>query len=207
MFRLKQVRCYSELRQINFFKLFPKSYPNGGPPKDPFKTDLRKLRKEYLKLLTDSHPDKLVGSAVLKGDAPSGVDEASKVLNKAYGTLKSPLTRSQHVLQLNGVDVVSDDPNGLGAEIRNSFSGNKELLLMILDIHERLEDCSNKEELKGLKEENDARIAESESRLEELFREQNWDEAAVETIRLNFWFNIKNAIKEWEPGKPVNLTH
>ena len=33
------------------------------------------------------------------------------------------------------------------------------------------------------------------------------DELIMEAIRLKYWVNIANACKEWEPGKPVHLTH
>lgn len=220
---------------ISYFKLFPTVFPNNGPPKDAFKVNQRKLRKEYLKLQADSHPDILIGSNQLNNEqkeqlqqeahakqeaepsnltADEVIAENSKVLNRAYATLKSPLTRSQHYLALQGIDVTNDDSAGNEAETSNAnnlfkkiASSDQELLLMILDIHEQLESCGDYEELKQLKKENDERIEQSENLLDELYKSNNLERATVETIKLNYWFNIKNAIKEWEPGKRVNLTH
>lgn len=36
---------------------------------------------------------------------------------------------------------------------------------------------------------------------------KDWDPTIMEAIRLKYWVNIQNGIKEWEQGKPVHLTH
>ncbi|GMM36917.1 J-type chaperone [Saccharomycopsis crataegensis] len=207
--------------QPNYFQLFPRTFPNHGPPNDRFLINPKLLRKEYLQLQGETHPDLLLGLSGSNASNAEGaitaeeiVAENSKVLNRAYAMLKSPLTRSQHYLMLNDIDIMNDDDNNnssstsSSSQFRKIASQDQELLLMILDIHEQLETCGSQEELKQLKVENDQRIVEAEKILDDLYyNHHDLQNAAVETIKLNYWCNIKNAIKEWEPGKAVNLTH
>lgn len=178
----------------NFFTLFPKTTNS----KIFFKIDPKSLRKEYRSLQQQLHPD----SNISHDDTiPKYDDSQSSLLNKAYSTLKSSLLRSQHILALNGIDLSKD-------EVSKEYSlKDRELLFEILDIHENLENVNNENELEPVKQENDERIEKSEDTLNELFNNKDYENAAVETIRLRYWWNIDNAIKNWEPGKPINLTH
>ncbi len=177
----------------NFFKLFPKTTHS----KILFQIDPKSLRKEYRSLQQQLHPD----SNISHDDSIKYDDSKSSLLNKGYSTLKSSLLRSQHILELNGIDLSKD-------EVSKKYSlKDGELLFEILDIHENLENVNNEQELEPVKLENDERIAKSEAILNDLFNKQDYETAAVETIRLRYWWNIDNAIKNWEPGKPINLTH
>ncbi|CCH44510.1 DnaJ subfamily A member 3, mitochondrial [Wickerhamomyces ciferrii] len=194
LFKRLMSSTVSRRAPTNLFQLFPKTFPNA---QIRFRVDQKSLRKEYRLLQQESHPDSNIDhGSELKYD-----DSTSSLLNKAYSTLKDSLARSQHILELNGIDLKQD-------EISKKYSTkDHELLFDILDIHENLENVSNETELEKLKEENDERIESSEDSLEQFFKDQNYEDAAVETIRLKYWWNIDNAIKNWEPGKPVNLTH
>jgi len=180
----------------NFFKLFPKT--TGSQIN--FKIDLKTLRKEYRNLQTKLHPDSNIQHDIEQNKQHFD-DSQSSLLNKGYSTLKNSLLRSQHILELHDIDLSKDD-------ISKKYSlKDKELLFEILDNHETLENVTNEEELNDLKMENDSRILQSEEILQQLFNENDYENAAVETIRLRYWSNIDNAIKNWEPGKPINLTH
>lgn len=180
-------RFYSQSITKNLFQLFPKTTKS----KPHFQIDLKSLRKEYRTLQQQLHPD----------INHQTNDSQSSLLNKAYSTLKSSLLRSQHILQLNGIDLTKDD-------ISQKYSlQDKQLLFEILDIHETLENITDEMELESIKLENDERIAKSEELLDSLFQNNQFDKAAVETIRLKYWYNINNAIKNWAPDKPIQLTH
>ena len=45
------------------------------------------------------------------------------------------------------------------------------------------------------------------TRLKKAHESQDWEAAATLTVELRYWSNLDNAIKEWEPGKPILLTH
>lgn len=200
--RYNSLTNYSKL---NYFEFFPVTFPNNGPPRDSFLVNLRNLKKEFLKLQQNHHPDLIRDLNDLKGNGNAqDEDENSKLLNKAYSTLKSPLSRAQYILLLHGIDITSDEINN---QYKQMASSDNELLMMILDTHEQLETCKDFDELKILKSENDTRIKQSEKVLNELFSQEKYPEAALESIKLNYWVNLKGAIRDWEPGAPVNLTH
>lgn len=198
---------YSHIRlQVDYYKLFPKTFPEGSS----FKVDLKKLRKEYRALQQDVHPDMLHGSVQLNNSSstsstepPQDIkDEVSSVLNKAYSTLKSSLPRAQYILKTKAdIDLTNDD------QIKEFQFKDKNLLLFILELHEELENITKEEELVDLKRQNDLRIASTELELLLLFDRQEYQQAALELVKLKYWYNIANAIKNWEYGKPVNLTH
>jgi molecular chaperone HscB len=113
-------------------------------------------------------------------------------LNKAYITLKSPLTRAQYLLELHGIDLTN--------ETGTQEYTDQATLFDVLDIHESLESIDDEEELTKYKQENDERIKESVKKLEELFGSEQWDQAARECIKLKYWMNIDNAVKNWDGG-------
>lgn len=83
------------------------------------------------------------------------------------------------------------------------------LLMTVLEAHELLELAGSEADLEHVGVENDARIAETLAKIEALLAELPvvWDNVIIEAIRMKYWVNIANGIKEWEPGKPVHLTH
>lgn len=184
---------------MNYYKIFHNTFPNGPPPAGSFDVDQRQLRKEFRNLQGQYHPDILNS-----GDEKVQLDDAeySSVLNHAYATLKSPLTRAQYILKLNAnIDITTDEAS------KDYQFKDKALLLDILEIHEELENVSDDSELAALKISNDERIQDSISKLGQLFKDEDYENAAMESIKLKYWFNIDNAIKEWEEGKPVIMTH
>lgn len=164
-----------------------------------FTVDTKKLRKEYRKLQSVSHPD-LNNS--LNKDHDGGHGASSSLINKAYETLSDPLKRAQYILLLQaGIDL-SNDEVGKSLQFQD-----KTMLFEMMEIHEKLESIMNEKELDAMKKENQNKIKDLCETLTELFEAKEWDKAALATIRLKYCYNIKNALKEWEAGKPVTLTH
>lgn len=182
------VRKYSSEGSKNLFQLFPKTFVHGKPQ---WEVDLKKLRKEYRQLQSEYHPDVLT----------STVNDMSSQLNKAYKTLSKPLTRSQYILSLHGIDLSQD------GEAQKVMSKDPQLLMQVLDVHEQLEDISGESDLKVIEQSNKQRLKDCEERLKKAHESQDWEAAATLTVELRYWSNLDNAIKEWEPGKPILLTH
>ncbi|KAG7890662.1 hypothetical protein KL936_001946 [Ogataea polymorpha] len=180
---------------VDFYKLFPKTFPKGSPPNSPFSVDLKQLRKEFRLLQSTNHPD-------LNRIKDETAGDLSSLLNNAYTVLSSPLKRSQYLLKKNADIDLNDDA------VNKKFQFQDQSVLMeILNVHEDLEDIQSEQELAKLEQENDERIEKSIAKLEELYETEDYEAIALETVKLKFWENIKNALKEWEAGKPVNLTH
>lgn len=82
-----------------------------------------------------------------------------------------------------------------------------ELLMIVLEAHEMIEDAQSAEDLEGLTAENEERIRESEDVLEGAFRDHDIETAKREAVRLRYWVNVREAVSDWEEGKPAVLQH
>ncbi|KAI5926332.1 Co-chaperone Hsc20 [Camillea tinctor] len=185
----KQKKTY-----VSHYDFFPKTLPQGPPPRGPFAIDTRALRREFLALQGAAHPD-LHPPGHLKARA----EAASARINEAYRTLSGPLPRAQHLLALRGAaDAAADE----AAKVEDP-----ELLMLVLETREAIEEAGAEEELEPLRVENERRIGESEEVLERAFAEDDLETAAREVVRLRYWVNIAECIRNWERGKPVVLEH
>lgn len=187
----------------SYFTLFPQTFPKGGPPESSFVVNNRSLKKEYRKLQAANHPD-LINNLNKSESDDKTKHLSSSLINAAYSTLNDPLKRSQYLLKTRaGIDLTSD-----AAAHKYEFA-DREILMQILDIHESLENMKNEEEAEKARDENKTRMKGSIDKLTALYEKKpiNYDEIALETIKLKYWYNIKNALKQWQPGQPVNLTH
>ncbi|KAI1504632.1 Co-chaperone Hsc20 [Biscogniauxia marginata] len=172
------------------YDFFPRTLPLGPPPAGPFAIDTRALRREFLALQGGAHPD--LHPAHLKARA----EAASARINEAYRTLESPLARAQHLLALRG----------LGEDERGRVE-DPELLALVLEARERIEDAREEEDLEGPRRENEERVRKSEDLLARMFAEDDLAGAAAEVVRLRYWVNIRESIRNWERGRPVVLEH
>ena len=176
-----------------FYSIFPETLPDGPPPSGPFHIDVRALRREFLRLQAGTHPD-------LHGGG-SGAEAASALLNEAYRTLASPLGRAQYLLRERfGLDMAGDEAGQLAEP-------EPEVLGAVLEARELIEEAAAEEELEGLKEENEERIARAEEVLGRAFAEGDVELAKAEVVRLRYWMNVRESINNWESGKPIVLQH
>lgn len=184
----------------NYFALFPKTFPEDISKSDKgFTLDPKALRKEYRKLQALNHPD--LNNELNK----SSINESklsSSLINHAYETLHDPLKRAQYIISIHSSIDLNDDEIGKKYQFQD-----KEMLLEMMDIHERLEDIMDQRELNAMKKENDAKIDNLIKELSSALNENNWDLATLKTVRLKYCYNIKDALKNWAPGEPVILTH
>jgi molecular chaperone HscB len=85
------------------------------------------LEQKYKQLQAQLHPDRHVNAE--SGAKLAAIQQAS-LLNDAYATLKSPLRRAEHLLQLNGIDT----------SIFTQGDLDKDFLLAQLKLREKLEE-------------------------------------------------------------------
>lgn len=174
------------------YDLFPLTLPRGPPPNGPFNIDLRALRREFLQLQAQAHPDRHSGADKRRAEA------LSSRINDAYKTLMDPLARAQYVLSLNGIDVAGDET----AKVEDQG-----LLMEVLEARETVEDADTPENLVELREKNEARSLETVRLLEGALENGDWVSAKQEAVRLRYWMNISESLQNWEHGKPVVLQH
>lgn len=162
-----------------YYDLFPKTFPNGPPPNGQFIIDKGPLKKEYIELQNQSHPDK--GS--------SDVEEGkSSEISVAYKALLNPLQRAENILLSRGIDALAE---------KDSLT-DEELLMDVLMARETIADASSQEDLNQIKQENDKRIEESEKVLADAFSNDDLQLAKNETIKLSYWQSIRRQINEKE---------
>lgn len=178
------------------YEYFQKTLPQGPPPQGSFNIDLKALRREFLQLQSQAHPD--LHQGILKQRA----EALSSRINDAYKTLQDPLKRAQYILSLNGYETEGDEAAKMGDEI-----GDQELLMTVLEAREAIEDAQDPSDLDAVKAENEERITAAVSDLSNTMGAAQWEEAKQHVIKLRYWMNIKQSIDEWEPGKPVVLQH
>ncbi|KAI1651519.1 Co-chaperone Hsc20 [Daldinia loculata] len=180
---------------ISHYDLFPQTLPQGPPPKGRFAIDVRALRREFLTLQSTAHPDLAPPGASSKRRA----EAASARINDAYRTLADPLSRAQYLLRQRwGIDAAGEETGRVE---------DPELLMLVLETREAIEEAGSEEDLEPVRAENEARIRESEDRLARAFEEDDGERARREVTRLRYWVNIRDAVHNWEEGKPVVLQH
>ena len=184
------------IKSHTHYHFFPKTLPSGPPPHGPFTPDLNQLRREFLQLQASAHPDRH------PEDRKAYAQALSAKINEAYKTLSSPLLRAQYLLSLRGDHSHSDDAAQLG-----EGEGDQELLLEVLELRERIEDAETEVEIEEMKVENEKRLAESVRVLENAFARDDLETARREAVRLRYWVNVSDTLREWEKGKPVLLNH
>ncbi|KAF8917731.1 hypothetical protein BGZ58_005040 [Dissophora ornata] len=165
----------------------------GLSPEPTFDIDVKTLRNKFLRIQQQIHPDSY--SHNTNGDQVYAQQQSS-LANKAYATLKEPLSRANYMLEL------------LGAPIHESESLNEpELLMEVMEARELLEEAQTEEEVQDLKNVNDDRIKGTVEGLVRAFGEQDLESAKTLAIELQYWIRIKNVIRDWAAGKPIVADH
>jgi molecular chaperone HscB len=101
--------------------------------------DERLLETNYKQRQAEFHPDRFAGAGA--ASRLRAVQQAS-LFNEAYTTLKVPLHRAEHLLQLHGVDTQTHDQ----ADMDGAF------LLMQMELRENLEVALKAKDLRTLEE-------------------------------------------------------
>ncbi|KAK9323249.1 hypothetical protein V1517DRAFT_321107 [Lipomyces orientalis] len=184
----------SEKTWPSYYSLFPQTFKSGPPPHGPFAIDVRKLRNEFLKLQSKTHPD-----LARTEEDKSQYESASSQLNKAYSTLASPLSRAVYLLESGGM--------GIAEDAGRKMPQDPELLTEVYELLEEIENCQSEEEIGELSSSIDNRIRITEKELAESFDAHDLQRAKTATITMKYWVNIKEALKEWELGKPFRMLH
>lgn len=174
------------------YDLFPQTLPRGPPPSGPFPIDLQALKREFLQLQAKAHPDRHTGAN------KSRAEGTSALINEAYKTLQDPLLRAQYLLSLHGIDVAEDE---------TAKMDDPELLGEVLEVREMIESAEGESEVEELRVENERKLERSVGVLGRMCGNGDWDAAKSEAVKLRYWVNIREALRDWEPGKPVVLVH
>ena len=97
--------------RVDYFAVF-------GMPRR-LRVEVTGLEREFYARSRRLHPDRFASKPVEEQDAALA---ASSELNDAYRTLKEPISRTQHLLSLEGIEMeeAGDDPQGTPREAEAS---------------------------------------------------------------------------------------
>ncbi|KAK3823685.1 MAG: hypothetical protein JOS17DRAFT_777078 [Linnemannia elongata] len=172
---------------VNYFEIL------GLSPEPCYDVDLKDLRLKFFKIQQLIHPDSY--SQNTNGDQVYAQQQSS-LANKAYSTLKEPLSRANYILEL------------LGAPIHETESLNEpELLMEVMEARELLEEAQTEDEVQELKNVNDTRIKDTVEGLSKAFKGQDLEQAKTLAIELQYWIRIQNVIRDWVAGHPIVADH
>ncbi|KAI8990891.1 Co-chaperone HscB, C-terminal oligomerization domain-containing protein [Mycotypha africana] len=168
---------------LNFFHLMQ---VGEGEEKDKakFDIDLKAMRKRFLLLQQQAHPDSYSQKDKREMDY---AQLQSGVINKAYHTLKNPLSRAKYMLENLGLPVSESDS-----------LVDPELLMDVMEFREEMEEVQSEEELLPLKERNEEKYNETVDKLASAFAGEDYDTAKTLTIQLQYLTRNQNAIRDWQ---------
>lgn len=138
-----------------------------------FPLNLKTLETAYFTAQGACHPDRFVG----KGEAERmAAISRSQLVNDAYETLKNPLRRAEHLLELQGLAPLDDDAKAPPT-----------LLMEMMELREGIFDAGGDGvELARMIEDIKTRANETTQELERAFAAVEYTKAAEETQRLHY---------------------
>ncbi|KAI0033179.1 HSCB C-terminal oligomerization domain-containing protein, partial [Vararia minispora EC-137] len=162
----------------DFYDIFDQlSSPN------PFRVDPSKLKLRFRDIQRHVHPDVWSPYGEQKVEAAR---DLSGLVNKAYNTLLSPVSRIEYILSRHGLDVAETDQ-----------VDDPELLMEILEAREGLQDASSQQQVDNIRQENAERVKDVVEELEQLVDTQDWERARQAAVRLKYLQGIEDAAKAW----------
>ncbi|KAJ9064189.1 hypothetical protein DSO57_1033028 [Entomophthora muscae] len=138
-----------------------------------YKIDPQSLRLKFFDIQRKTHPDNFYS----KTNAGSSEDLSSWV-NKAYETLKNPLSRAIYLLELNQVYI------GESMELRD-----QSILLEIMELNEAIEDAQNADALHKIIIEVKVKLRDLENQIASEFDNKNYKESQRLVINFKYFQN------------------
>ncbi|ASK78439.1 Fe-S protein assembly co-chaperone HscB [Paraphotobacterium marinum] len=166
---------------MNYFKLFD--------IEQSFDVDLSTLQKKYFNLQNTFHPDKY--STASSRDKLLVLQKTSEI-NDAYNVLKNPISRAEHLLNINGIHF---DSNKTIADDTFLFE-QMELRETIEEVSNDIENMQNK--LEELSQYVDAKYNKILEQLNELIGIENWNQVFLEVQKLKFYSKLVTEIEDLE---------
>eukprot|EP00884_Botryococcus_braunii_P013970 jgi/Botrbrau1/22574/Bobra.176_1s0007.1 len=155
-----------------------------GMSQPSFSVNLGKLETRYKDLQKQLHPDKF---STASEEARKHSAAQSALVNEAYSTLKKPLSRAKHLLELEGL---GEDISGEGTIT------DPELLMEVMELRQAVEDTSDPDELARLASFNQEQEAKCVQELATAFERGELDRAQELVTQLRYITRVGEAIKE-----------
>jgi molecular chaperone HscB len=161
---------------MNYFELY--NLP------EQFELDLVKLKQHYQTLQKLTHPDRFATAS--EQEKRMYLTKNSQV-NDAYSVLQSPISRGEHLLELRGLELASEQDT----------VGDVEFLMEQMEWRESLEDADSVEALQKLLADNQQVLTEQEQTIATLLLNNNDEDnhaAAQELRKMKFMIKLASEI-------------
>ncbi len=160
-----------ELEKLNHFQKF------GLEPS--FQIDLTDLESKYLKLQQQFHPD------TAKDQTEAEIN--SILINQAYQILKNSLRRATYLLQLQGLNIDSEE---------SSIKPSQENLIFIIELREEiLENKNNQSEIDLIKKKIKKIISDEMLQIADLLAKNQYQIVAQKLIKVKYLDKIISDLK------------
>ncbi|UXI18884.1 major abundant protein BTP1 [Sarcoptes scabiei] len=179
-----------------------------------YRIDLDQLRKEFIRLQQNFHPDMNINRSNIEIEYSRN---NAALINEAYQTLRDPYRRAVYMLdtyyhiKINTENFDRDEDQVLDeintndkfgfADLGDAYS-EPELLLEIMELNEEIEMAANNEEsLRLLGEQVEETIAEIIEQLADRFQQSNMTDARRLTIKFSYYRTIASKLKSQNQSK------
>lgn len=160
-------------KTVNFFEILEQNIK--------FDLDNNILKKKYLQLQSEFHPDKFSNSNA--NDKAISADIATTI-NKAYATLVNPYERGKYVLQIYNISLEE-----------NSYPLDPKFLNRIMILNEEFEEIKTKYDLERFEEGNEEEIKNLTEAVSKAFSKNDYEIAKTELQKMKYYISIRERLK------------
>lgn len=139
-----------------------------------FSIDEAALQRAYISKQREYHPDRQAGKTATERQKAAlfSID-----VNSAYHTLKNPVSRAQHLLSLEGVNVNSE---------KDTYKPDMSLLMETMEMRETLENAQQPDEFDHLRENAEKRFEESSHTFSKAYENGDLNTASSAAMRMRY---------------------
>lgn len=215
-FEQKQYFCPCEKQVIlpvdsskdrNFFEMFNL--------KENFKLDDKVLTNKFRQLIRKLHPDifntksevsqsrieivrmeaAILCSSSFQNEKQYSADQ-SRMINKAYRTLASPISRAIYLLKLNNVSYAEGQIDQANDQDPGADQEQQRILLQIMELNETIDEIQTNEELEELEKKLEAIMEPFEKQFEQAFTKRDFSSAVKIVAKMKYFKNIDERLKD-----------
>lgn len=112
------------------------------------------------------------------------------MINKAYRTLASPISRAIYLLKLNDVSY------SVEGKIDQESQGDQTILMQIMELNETIDEIRTNEELAELEKKLEAIMEPFEKQFERAFAKRDFPLAVKVVAKMKYFKNIDDRLKD-----------
>ena len=157
---------------------------------ESFALDIPALEQCYFRKQQEFHPDRQAGKGAAEKQRAILM---SMEINQAYQTLKNPLLRAQHLLELQGIKVNTDG--------QDSIKPTPELLMEMMTLREEVAECQNLAGWEKLQQHGQREWDALLALLQQSFESADYPNASLQTIRLRYLEKFLEELRVMKPQR------